>query len=253
MRKVRGIARYTFIEIFRNKVYYILLLFSAVLVVSALLLGSLGGEQRARMITDLGLAGIETFSLLIAVFSGVTLVLHEMESRTLYLILTRPVARYQFVLGRFLGLAAILTVSYAVMAAVHLLLMAAARVPIDAHYGLSLYCSWEKIVMITAVALLFSLFSTSTVSAVTFTFFFWILGHFSGEIRFLAHKASQPLLSFVCGAFYIIAPNFEALNLKDFAPLHAGTNWLWAAFGYGFSYTAVCLILTILLFRRREF
>src|SRR5947209_3808818 len=100
MRKIMRIARYTFVEIFRNKVYYVLLLFAGVLMISAILLGALGGEQRNRMIIDLGLASIETFALLVAVFAAVTLVLEEMESRTLYLILARPVSRYQFVLGR---------------------------------------------------------------------------------------------------------------------------------------------------------
>ena len=65
---------------------------------------------------------------------------------------------------------------------------------LDRHYALSLCFSWEKIVVITAVALVFSLFSTSTASAITFTFFFWIMGHFSTEILFLARKASQPFL-----------------------------------------------------------
>ena len=96
MRKILGIARYTFTEIFRNKVYYVLVLFAFVLVGSALLLGAMGGEQKNRMIIDFGLASIEAFSLLIAVFAAVTLVLEEMETRTLYLILSRPVARYQF-------------------------------------------------------------------------------------------------------------------------------------------------------------
>src|SRR6185295_1686907 len=120
MRKILGIARYTFTEIFRNKVYYVLMLFAVVLFSAALLLGALGGEQRNRMILDFGLVSIESFSLLVAVFAAVTLVIEEMETRTLYLILSRPVARYQFVLGRFLGLMGLLTITYLIMAAGHL-------------------------------------------------------------------------------------------------------------------------------------
>ena len=253
MRKVFGIVRYTFIEIFRNKVYDVLLLFAGVLMMSTLLLGALGGEQKNRMIMDLGLVGIETFSLVIAVFAAVTLVLEEMESRTLYLILTRPVGRYQFIVGRFLGLLAIISLAFALMAGAHLLLLGIVRIPVDAHYALNLYYSWEKIMVITAVALVFSLFSTSALSAVTFTFFFWVMGHFSQEIRFLARKASQPLLTFACSAFYYIAPNFQIMNIRDFTPRLAGTGWLWPAAGYGFSYTLVCLALSVLLFRKKEF
>lgn len=253
MRKIGGIIRYTFIEIFRNKVYHVLLLFAGILILSAILLGSLGGEQKARMIIDMGLASIETLALIISVFAAVTLVLEEMESRTLYLLLTRPVARYQFIVGRFLGLIAVMSVTYLVMAAGHIALLAATRIPLDSHYALSLYYSFEKIVLITALALFFSLFSTSTVSAVAFTLFFWVMGHFSHEIRFLGHRASQPLVSWICNAFYYLAPNFQVMNLRDFSPAQAGLHWLWAAAGYGISYTLVCLSLTVFLFQKKEF
>jgi len=83
MRKILGIARYTFIEILRNRVWYVLVLFSGILIMSTLLLGDLAGEQKSRVITDLGLASIETIALLSTVFAAVTLILEEMESRTL--------------------------------------------------------------------------------------------------------------------------------------------------------------------------
>lgn len=253
MRKILGIARYTFIEIFRNKVYYVLLLFAAILIFASLLLGSLGGEQRSRMITDFGLASIETLSLITAIFAAVTLVLEEMESRTLYLTLTRPVARHQFIIGRFLGLVTILSCTFVLMSIAHAGLLYGVGASIDHHYFLSLVFSWEKIVVIAAVAILFSLFSTSTVSAVSFTLFFWILGHFSDEILFLARRSSQPVLFVLCKLFYYLAPNFQAMNLRDLPTDLATGAWAWAAFGYGLSYTLMCLFLTSLLFRKKEF
>jgi ABC-type transport system involved in multi-copper enzyme maturation permease subunit len=253
MRKLYGIARYTFIEIFRNKVWYSLILFSAILIVSTLLLSSLGGEQRGRLLLDLGLAAIEVISFLSTVFAAVNLVLSEMESRTLYLILTRPVARAIFITGRFLGLIAIMTCAFLLMTAAHASLLATIRVPLDAHYALSLLFSWEKIVVITAVALVFSLFSTSAASALTFSCFFWIVGHFSVEILYLARKLSQPFLVVACRVAYYVFPNFEVMNIRDMAPEVYNPHWLWAAGGYGLSYTCVCLGLTALLFRKKEF
>jgi Cu-processing system permease protein len=254
MRKILGVAHYTFIEIFRNKVYYILLLFAGVLLGAALLLGSLGGEQRSRMIIDFGLVSIEFFALVVAVFAAVTLVLEEMESRTLYLILSRPVARYQFVLGRFLGLLAVLTLAYLLMTGGHLFLLKSQNISLNTWYFLSLLLSWEKIVIITAIGMAFSLFATSTVSAVVFTLFFWILGHFSSEIRFLAEKTSGPLTTGLFNLFYYLAPNFQLMNLRDL-PTTAllAPHWLWPAIGYGFSYTVVCLSVVVVLFRKKEF
>jgi ABC-type transport system involved in multi-copper enzyme maturation permease subunit len=254
MRKILGIARYTFIEIFRNKVYYVLLLFAALLIVSAPLLGALGGEQRSRMMVDLGLAGIELFALIIAVFAAVTLVLEEMESRTLYLILTRPVARYQFVFGRFVGLWILITVTLFLMAVGHLLLLLVEKIPVHGHYALSLFYSWEKITLITALTMAFSLFSTSTVSAVSFSLFFWVLGHLSSEIRFLTTKVTHPAWRWFLDIFYYAAPNFQLMNLHDLSrPTVAGMGWLWPAFGYGLTYTAICLGIVVFLFRKKEF
>jgi Cu-processing system permease protein len=253
MRKVFGIARYTFIEILRNRVWYVLVLFSGILILSTLLLGTLGGEQKARMITDLGLACIEIIALLSTVFAAVTLVLEEMESRTLYLILTRPVARSVFVVGRFVGLVAIMTCAYLLMATELAVLLAVVHIPMDRHYALSLVFSWQKIVVITAVAFVFSLFSTSTASAVTFTFFFWIMGHLSTEVLYLARKTSQPILVALCTLFYYLVPNFLIMNIRDVPPELYRPDWLWAAGGYGLTYAGVCLLLTTVLFRNKEF
>jgi len=163
------------------------------------------------------------------------------------------VARTAFVLGRFLGLVATMTCAYVFMAVAHAALLATIGAPIDFHYGVSLLMSWEKIIVITAVALVFSLFSTSTASAVTFSFFFWIMGHFSTEILFIAHKSSRPLLGVFCILFYYIFPNFQTMNIRDIPPEIYNAHWLWAACGYGLSYTAVCLCVSSLLFRKKEF
>lgn len=248
-----GIARYTFMEILRNRVWYVLVLFSGILILSTVLVGDMAGELRTRVITDLGLATIEIIALLTTVFAAVTLVIEEMEARTLYLILTRPVARVVFILGRFLGLIAIMTCAFILMAGIHSILLSVIHAPMDQHYLLSLIYSWEKIIVITAVALVFSLFSTSTASAATFTFFFWIMGHFSTEILFLAKRTSKPALLVVCKFFYYLFPNFQTMNIRDIPPELYSASWLWTAAGYGLFYTATCLLLTAFLFRRKEF
>lgn len=253
MRKVYGIARYTFVEILRNKVWYVLILFSGILIFSTLLLGTLGGEQQVRMITDLGLASIETIALLSTVFAAVSLVLEEMESRTLYLILTRPVARPVFVTGRFLGLVATITCAYLIMATELAALLALVHAAPSRTYALSLLFSWEKIVVITAVAFVFSLFSTSVASAATFTFFFWVMGHMSMEILYLAKRSSQPLVIALCTVFYYLIPNFQIMNVRDIPPDLYRASWLWSAGGYALCYTGVCLMATAALFRKKEF
>ncbi len=127
------------------------------------------------------------------------------------------------------------------------------QVALDRHYFLSLLFSWEKIVVITAVALVFSLFPTSTASAITFTFFFWIMGHFSSEILFVSRKITQPVLAAVCKLLYFVFPNFQIMNIRDLPADFYNVQWLWAARRLWAFYTGVCLSLTAILFRKKEF
>ena len=177
-----------------------------------------------------------------------TLVLEEMTSRTLYLILTRPVARAIFIIGRFLGLIGIMTCAFLFMAAEHATRLAVVHVPLDLHYALSLFFSWEKIVVITAVALVFSLIFDLDRVGPHLHVLFWIMGHFSTELlSHCANKASQPALMVVCKLFYYLFPNFQVMNIRDIPPDVYNAGWLWSAGGYGLSYTFACLSLTALV------
>jgi len=139
------------------------------------------------------------------------------------------------------------------MTGAHLLLLKSIHIPLSRSYALGMIFAWEKILLITAVAMVFSLFSTSTVSAITFTLFFWVLGHVSTQIRYLAIQAPSHLVAWGCRVFYYLAPNFEALNLMDFNTSSSGNHVLITALVYGMTYTAACLALTIFLFRKKEF
>jgi ABC-type transport system involved in multi-copper enzyme maturation permease subunit len=99
-----AIARYTFLQQFRNRLYLVVVLFGLLMVAASLLFGALAGDQEVRVILDLGLVTAEIFALATAVFGAVTLVVEEMESKTIYLILDSPVPKPVYVLGRFLGL-----------------------------------------------------------------------------------------------------------------------------------------------------
>ncbi|MBP9127735.1 MAG: hypothetical protein KBG07_03095, partial [Elusimicrobia bacterium] len=100
MRSLLAIARYTFLQQFRNRLYLVVVLFGLLMMGATLLFGALAGDQEVRVILDLGLVTAELFGLAMAVFGAVTLVLEEMESKTIYLILTRPLPRPVYVVGR---------------------------------------------------------------------------------------------------------------------------------------------------------
>jgi ABC-type transport system involved in multi-copper enzyme maturation permease subunit len=200
------------------------------------------------------LSAIEFFALLTICFASVTLVLEEMESRTIYLILTRPVSRGLYLTGRYFGLLSAVFIGMAIMAAIHLGLLFLNGWEFTWRYPLALMLSAEKIAIIGSLALFISLFSTSAISSLSFTVFIWILGHFSIELNFIAGKVHNVLLKILLKAAYYISPNLQYFNLRDFwdVPSIVGP-WIAVAVGYGAVYSALCLALSLWLFTYKEF
>ncbi len=254
MKKILSIAHYTFIESVRNKVFYILVFFGAVIVFASLLLAALGGEQPQRILLDVGLNAIEIFALLTVSFSAVTLVLEEMESKTVYLVLTRPISRAAYLTGRYIGLMLAVYAGMLVMAIMHLVLLRLEGWQFVMRYPLAILLSAGKITIIGSLALFFSLFSTSAVSSISFTFFFWVLGHFTDEMNFLSSKISNVFVKVLLKAVYFLTPNLQFFNLRDFweIPGIVG-NWMLISFGYGLVYSAFFIALSIWIFKYKEF
>jgi ABC-type transport system involved in multi-copper enzyme maturation permease subunit len=254
MPAVLSIAWYTFLQQFRNRLYLVIALFGVLLLGVSLLFGAVAGDQEIRVLVDFGLATAEIFGLVTAVFGAVTLALEEMESRTIYLILTRPVPRGAYIAGRFLGLFAAVAASVLVMETLHLSLLLAKGWSPDVHLFLAIPFILATVMVMTAVALLCSLSSTSAQASVVFTLFIYALGHFGAEIKFLAQKSSgTTLLVLVKGLLFLI-PDLTALNYKD--ALHAGLpalGGLAGGLGYAVLYSTALLAAGVALFSRKEF
>jgi len=254
IRAVGTIMRYTVVQNFRNKTFYILLLFAGIMVVGSFIFASLGGEQEKRLIFDLGNGCIELFGLIMAVFSAVTIVLEEMESRTIYLILSRPVKRYQYIIGRYCGLLFAVATSVVMMSAVHLLFLLFKGWEFDPRYFFIIGMTVEKIALISSIAVFFSLFSTSAASSVVFTFFFWVLGHFAVEMKFLSERLTSFVSVLVMKIAYYIVPNLQYFNLRDQWELNQFTvRFIGFATLYAVVYSAVCISISAMLFNKKEF
>ena len=254
MKKILSVAHYTFVENIRNKVFYIIVLFGAVIVGASLLMAAISGQQNLRALLDFGLGTIEFFALLTAGFAAVTLVLEEMQAKTIYLVLTRPVSKSSYLLGRFIGLLLAVFSGMLLMAAIHVLILILNGWQFSPRYIAALALSGEKIMVISALALFFSLFSTSAVSSITFTIFFWILGHFSGEISFLANRSNDFATRALGKVIYYTVPNMQYFNLRDFwdVPNFVG-SWIAVSFAYGILYSAVFLLFGFWLLKYKEF
>jgi ABC-type transport system involved in multi-copper enzyme maturation permease subunit len=254
MGTIKAVFDYTFREHVRHKVWLSAALFGLVMIAGALVTSALAQEERARMMLDLGLAANEAIALISIVFLTVHLILQEIESRAVFLILTHPVRRSDYLLGRFFGTLAAVGLVMAVMGFLHWGVLKAAGWLDAGSYLLAWSCSLGKVAIMGALSLLLSLALTSEAAAMAFATFLWVLGHFTEEMRFLADKSGSAAMRAVLTVASHATPDFANLNYRD--AWHAGLpgpGWAAAAALYCAAYCAACLALAVQAFEQKEF
>ena len=252
-----AIARNAFREAVRDRVLYNLVLFVLLLIAGAIFLGELSAGQETKIIVDLGLGAMLLFGAFIAIFVGVGLVYKEIERRTLYAILSKPIGRGQFLLGKYLGLCLTLLINVLVMGiGVSLALIYVRRGwdPLAIQIWPAIFLIYFELMIITAVALLFSSFSSPALSALL-TFFIFIIGHFSADLKSLAATGNSAAARLVFRALYYLLPNLT--NFSMITPAAHGVTPSSSAFAlatlYMVVYVGVLLAAATLIFSRRNF
>ena len=251
--KVLSIALNTFRENLRDKLLYNLLVFALLMIGSSLLLMRLTLGEFHRLLLDVGLGSINIFGVLIAIFVGIGLVNKEIEKKTIYTIVSKPVARYQFLVGKYLGLTLTLLVNTLVMAGGLLLVLFAQSVPIESMLFKALGLIFMEFMVITAVALLCSTFTSATLSAI-FTLATYVIGHLTADLKTFGEKMDEGMRAVVTGLYYIL-PNLERFNLKGNVIHHievSGTDLVLIVV-YGLTYVAFLLMSASIIFQRRDF
>lgn len=251
--KAVSIALNTFRENLRDKLLYNLLVFALLMICSSLLLMRLTLGEFHRLILDLGLGSINFFGVLIAIFVGIGLVNKEIDKKTIYTIISKPVARYQFLLGKYLGLSLTLLVNTGIMAAGLLAVLYFQDVPIQLVLFKALGLVFLEFLVVTAVALLFSTFTSATLSAI-FTLAVYVIGHLTTDLKTFGQKMDAVGRA-VLESIYYLLPNLERFNLKGHVThqLDAPAGDLLLIVAYGTAYTALLLVLASAIFQRRDF
>ena len=255
--RIAAIARNAFREAVRDRVLYNLVLFVLLLTAAAIFLGELSGGQEEKIIVDLGLSATLLFGVFISIFVGVGLVYKEIERRTIYAIFSKPVGRGEFLLGKYLGLCLTLLVNVIVMGAgVSLALIYVSRGwnPLVLSIWPAIFLIYVELMLITSVALLFSSFSSPALSALL-TFFVFIIGHFSADLKSLSGSMGSTGARWLFAALYYLLPNLA--NYSYITPAaHGqvpGTSNVIMATLYAAIYIAVILAAATLVFSRRNF
>ena len=212
--RILHIATNTFREAVRDRVLYNLIAFALLMSIAAVLVGQISIHIERLVVINLGLTAVSLFGLVIAILIGIGLVSKEMDKRTLYTVLSRPVRRWEFIAGKFFGLTGTLIVNTFFMAIGVFAALAYVShhfVRSDAWVLAALYFIVLQFVLITALALFFSSFSTPIFSAV-FAFWLFVIGNFAGDLRNFATMTHGVTRALATAAAYIV-PNFSDLNV----------------------------------------
>lgn len=252
--KIRAIALNTFKEAIRDRILYLLLFFAAVCIIFSRILALLTVGDRAKIITDVGLASLSLFGALMAILIGTGLVYKEIDKRTIYTLLSKPIQRYQFLLGKYLGLLLTLFVMLALMAVIFLVLILLHRYPVEGSFFIAILFIFVELCLITAVAMLFSCFSTPILSTL-FSLSFYLIGHLSWGLEALLEKIPQGGVKTLARILYTFLPDLENFNFKTEVVHHLPIPpniFLYSSL-YGLFYTVFILALAMMVFRRRDF
>ena len=267
VKTIAWIALNVFRESVRDKVLYNLVLFAILMMGASYLLGQLTAGQDYKIVIDLGLGAMSVFGLFIAVFIGIGLVSKEVERKSIYALLAKPIHRYQLVLGKYAGLIITLLVNISIMAVGLYLVMyyvasqfppefiAASDVPPgDPRILKAVVLIVVELAVVTAIALFFSTFSTPIMSA-AFTFALWVAGHFSADLRNFEQVVESPMAARIARGLYWVLPNLARFDVKG-QVVHGQTieaGLMALAIAYGGLYIAVLLVAAVTHFLAPRF
>jgi Cu-processing system permease protein len=266
-RTIARVALAVFRESVRDRVLYNLVGFALLVIGASYLIGQLTAGQDVKIIKDLGLAAMSVFGLFIAIFIGIGLVSKEIERRSIYALMAKPIRRSELIVGKFAGLAltvainlAIMTVVwYAVLGSMSLIESAAFKQgweapATDLRMLVAVYLIFLQLLLIVALALFFSTFAESLWAAV-FTFGLYVAGHFSADLKHFDVVVGSAPVRLITGALYYVLPNMALFDVKN-AVVHGQPvppGLVLIATAYGACYVVALVAAATWIFSRRDF
>jgi ABC-type transport system involved in multi-copper enzyme maturation permease subunit len=251
--RMLAVAQNTFREAVRDKVLYVLLFFAAMTIFGSKALGWISIGQDIKIMKDISLAALSIFGALIAIFVGTSLIYKEIDKRTLYTILSQPMHRHEFILGKYLGLSALLGVVTVIMtgtASLYIVLMGGG---LDTVFFLAVLLIYSKLLLVTAFAVLMSTLTSPILGAVI-VFSAYIFGHATGVFMDLPPQFDGTFAKRMLEIVYYIVPNLGQFDIRAEAANDVPIRMAYVLFVlvYGAAYSAVLLVLASLAFEKKD-
>ena len=253
MKAILAITKLTIQEALRNKILYLLLGFAVFLIGCSWIIGKLTVGDELKIIKDLCISGIHMFGVLITTFIGISLIFREMEKRTIYLILSKPIPRYHFLIGKFLGLALTLLGILAVLVIVFYAILFL-KGEFNGRLLLAFYTIYLEWLIIAGIAILFSSFSTPLLSTML-TLCAFLMGHLTESLLMLKGRLTSGVAGSVLTALFYALPNLELFNIRSQVvhSLSLPVSYFLTTTAYWFLYLATLLLFASWLFQKRDF
>lgn len=252
--RIWAVALNTFKETIRNRVLVNILLFAIGLILLSLVVGDWSIHQQVKVIKDFGLSAMSIFGLLIAIFIGIRLMVQELEQKTIYVIASKPIHRWEFVLGKYLGLSLTLVLNVLLMSIALWGVGFVIEGRIDLGLLPAIILIYIEILLIVSFALFFSSFVSPTLSAI-FTIAAFVIGHLTTFLRDYVQVYPDRGFHWFLKSVYYVMPNLEKLNLKlaVVENLERPPHAVLLGFLYGTGYIVILLLLTAAVFEKRDF
>ncbi len=255
LRRILTVAINVFWEVIRDRILYLIMIFALLMGATVRLIPELAATTEKKIILDIGLAAISILGLIATVFVSTGLVNKEIEKKTVYLLIAKPISRAELIIGKHFGLSAVLAVLVAAMTVVYLAILSFSRIPYPLNSILvtSLFI-WFELSLMAAIGILLGVFSSSLL-ATLLTFGVYLMGHSTRDLVALGKLTKNPGIEQLMMGLYLVLPDLERFNLKNDA-VYGQVPYLAALItnaGYGLLYGVLLLSIAIAIFSRREF
>ena len=254
LARVWTIAMNTVREAVRSKLLYVLLFFAVLMILSSTFLAALSYVERERILQDVGLAAIRLFGVAIAIFVGVGLIYKEVDRRTVQTILSKPLTRAEFLLGKFVGLVIAIWLQMAVMVTVFGVVSLASGAVLSATHAAAFLLTAMELALMVAIATFFSAFTTPMLASF-FSIALWLVGNLTRNLRDIGAVSELESVRTATLWLHRLLPDLDSFNLSIEAAhgLPIAATDVWLALAYGFAYIAIVLLGAVALFERRDF
>ncbi len=253
--RVLTIANNGFQEVIRDRILYFIGFFSLLLILAQRLIPEIAAGTHEKILLDFGIGAISILSVIVAIFVGTGLINKEIEKRTLLMLIPKPISRAELILGKHLGLTTVLAVMVVIMMVIYLGMLSFSGItyPTGALATAAVYLLLE-LALLVAVSILFGVF-TSSILATLLSFGVYLMGHFSQDLVELGKLSKNASIESLTTSLYLVLPDLSRLDLKNeavYGLLPNSTELVNHAL-YGLLYTALLLIISMMIFSQKEF